>query len=126
VKKITRRSQFPYCLRSIEEVKGICVGGCVDPTIEIMKRHAAHAHCRSGDLFQGWICVRRNYHTRFRLMMLHEAAHLIANKRLETPMHGRKWKQALVKLGGTFKPYSYKVGRFYHMVIDYTYRNTMR
>lgn len=120
--KLTKRSQFPSYARRFKELKGICIGGCVDPDNGFSKGHIAHAHSRPSK-FQGWVCFSYRYHLR-KLVLLHEIAHLIANKRKGIPWHGKKWKDALVKIGGTFKSFSYIYKDRIFTNLDYTYRNT--
>jgi len=121
--KIKRRSQFPKWIRNVKELKGIFVGGCVDKNVGIGDDHIAHAHSANGDPYQGWICLRLKFHLTNKLTMLHEVAHLIANKMPATPPHGRKWKQALLELGGTFKAFQYRRAGKTYKNLDYTYRN---
>lgn len=123
--KITKRSQLPKCVRHIKQLKGICVGKCVNKNGCINKNHAAHAHPYNWDSNQGWICLRYKYRLRQKLTLLHEVAHLIANFDPKTPPHGRKWKQAVIKIGGTFKEYRYRLRGRTYIHIDYTYRNNM-
>lgn len=120
--KIKKRSQFPKWIRNIKELKGIYIGGCVDGS-EIDEEHIAHAHSTNGDPYQGWICLRLRFHLKNKLTMLHEGAHLVANKIPGTPPHGRKWKQAVLALGGTFKAFRYRRAGKTYQNIDYTYRN---
>lgn len=121
--KIKKRADFPSCIRQYKELKGICVGECIDKSVIFKKGHIAHAHCYDGDAHQGWICVRCKYHLKIKMLMLHEVAHLIACKSLSTPPHGKKWREVLLKMGGTYKGYRYKdaSGKI-HETIDYTYR----
>jgi hypothetical protein len=120
--KLFFRSQFPECIRHFKDLKGICVGECVDPEETIGKKHAAHAHSFSRDKYQGWICLKYKYHLKQPLLLLHEIAHLIANKRYSTPTHGKRWRQALLKIGGTFKSFVYRRGNYIYTNLDYTYR----
>jgi hypothetical protein len=119
--KITKRSQFPKCIRHFKEVKGIALRECIEGLD--MGDHIAHAHSDSKDPYQGWICMRYKFLVRQKLTLLHEVAHLIANKSNCTPPHGKKWKQVLLAIGGTFKEFSYKVNKITRTNLDYTYRN---
>jgi len=121
--KIKKRANFPSCIRHYKELKGICVGECIDKNVTIDKNHVAHAHCYDGDPHQGWICVRCKYHLKVKLLMLHEVAHLIACQTKGTPPHGKIWRDVLNQMGGTHKGYKYKdtAGRI-HQTVDYTYR----
>jgi len=120
--KLFFRHQFPQCIRHFKELQGICIGSCIDDGLAIEKKHAAHAHSSSYDRYKGWICLKYKYQLNHPLLLLHEVAHLIANKRKSTPHHGKRWRQALLKIGGTFKSYVYKSGRYRYTYLDYTYR----
>jgi len=120
--KIVSRAAFPKCLQDIKEVKGICAGGCIEG--REWDGMAAHAHAEYPcDEFQGWMCLRHKGILHERLTLLHEAAHLIANKDPRTPGHGKKWKRAVMSIGGTFKGYSYKHSGLTWEYPDFTYRN---
>src|SRR5258708_3203530 len=119
---IKKRSDLPKCVRSFKQLKGICVGACIDKDDVIAKRGKAHAHCHKKDKYKGWICLRYKYHLKERLTLLHEMAHLISPAK---PYHGKKWKAALVKIGGTFKSYTYTHSGIPHKYMDYTYRNNL-
>jgi hypothetical protein len=120
--KITKRSDLPKCLQPFKQLKGICIGKCVNKKLNMADNHAAHAHCY-GDGFRGWICLRYKYQLKQRLTLLHEMAHILANKSPKTPPHGKKWKDAVVKIGGTYKSYSYTHGNLISTYLDFTYRN---
>ncbi len=119
--KILKRAQFPQYAKRFKEIKGICIGGCIDPDDHMAKEHVAHAHSCSGP-FQGWICFRYKYYLN-KLTLLHEVAHLMANKSRLTPPHGKKWKQALLSIGGTYKSFCYSYKNKILKNLDYTYRN---
>jgi hypothetical protein len=123
--KIRKRSQFPKCIRHFKQVKGICIGECIDKNYAIQKGHGGHAHCY-GDQFNGWICLKYKYQLKERLTLLHEVAHLIANADPSVPPHGKAWRDVLVSIGGTFKSFSYTHGNLIHTNIDYTYRPRQR
>ena len=100
---ILDRKQFPKCIQQFECVKGICVGNCIDiSTSWDDKFDAAHAHC-SVDDHQGFICLRYKFQLREKLTLLHEVAHLLVNKSNEYAYHGVKWRETVVKIGGTYK-----------------------
>jgi len=121
--KIKKRSQFPECIRHFKELKGICIGECID-NIQFGKSEAAHAHCYDGDPYQGWICLKHKYQLKSKLILLHEVAHLIANRHIESVPHGKGWKKVLLSIGGTFKSFIYnRRGRKARETIDYTYRS---
>lgn len=123
--KITKKSELPPSIRGFKELKGICIGECINKNNKLMENHAAHAHCFD-DGFKGWICLRRKSQLRERLTLLHEVAHLIANTSPKIPFHGKKWKEAVVKIGGTYKSYRYIHGGYVHEYADYTFRNTKK
>ena|SRR5271166_2423930 len=125
--KIRKRNQFPKCIRRFKQLKGICIGACVDNTSDgISKKHVAHAHCWKGDRNKGWICLRYKYQLKEKLTLLHEIAHLIANADDKVPPHGKKWKKVLLEIGGTFKSFRYTHNGITRQNIDYTYRSTKR
>ena len=121
--KIKKRSLFPKWIRHFKELKGISVQECVDPDLTISDSHIAHAHAGDGDPYQGWICLHYKSTLKNRLILLHEVAHLIANKNPKTPNHGKLWKAAVVAIGGTFKAFVFKRDRKFWRNLDYTYRN---
>lgn len=123
--KITKRSQLPKCIRHFKQVKGICIGQCIDKDDTIDKKHVAHAHSHRDNAYRGWICLRYKYRLRQKLTLLHEVAHLIANSNPKTPTHGKKWKQAVVQIGGTFQAFEYRIGNWISINIDYTHRHNM-
>ena len=118
--KIKKRSLFPKCLQKFKELKGICVRECI-AGID-MTDHAAHAHSASMDAYHGWICLKHAYHLREKLTLLHEMAHLLANTHPGTPHHGAAWKKMVTAIGGTFKAYTYKRGKYTVTYQDYTNR----
>jgi hypothetical protein len=88
-------------VRHIPELKGICVGGCVDKDLIITPDIAtAHAHTT---FFNGWICLKHKYLLKEKLVLLHEVAHLITD--LGAPSHGKEWRKNVVALGGTYKTF---------------------
>ena len=105
---IKKRSKFPKCVRKFKELKGICVGTCIDRFHpENWNNVYAHAHSRNDDdPYKGWICLRDKYILKDRYSLLHEVAHLIADKvDPEYRHHSKKWKEILIKIGGTIKVY---------------------
>jgi len=121
--KIKKRSLFPKWIRHFKELKGISVGECVDSASAISDEHIGHAHACNGDPHQGWICLKYKFHLTNKLTLLHEVAHLIANKKPGVRPHGKEWKKVVVDIGGTFKSFVYKRGSKYYRNLDYTYRN---
>lgn len=120
--KLIRKYQFPKYLRHFKELKGICIGGCVDKT-DINEDHFAHAHPKGG-INQGWICLRYKYQLKMKLLMLHEMAHLLVYT-WNTP-HGLEWREALLAIGGTYKPFTYKRNGIWYINLDYTHRPQKR
>ena len=118
--KITKRKNFPKCIRKFKELKGICIGECVNKNSSIDKNHSAHAHSWSKP--KGWICLRYKYQLKEKLTLLHEVAHLIANSPGTLP-HGKEWKKAVKDIGGTFKSYKYTHNGHVYEYLDFTYRN---
>jgi predicted SprT family Zn-dependent metalloprotease len=112
---IRRRADFPECIRHIKQVKGICIGECIN---EPKKRliDAGHAHC-SEHISYGWICLRTKYLFQNRNILLHEAAHII-NTNTDYRDHGKEWKKIVVEIGGTFKSFRVVGGR---TSLDYTH-----
>lgn len=121
---LKKRKHFPKCIRNFKQLKGICIGQCIDKSCSISPQHIAHAHSAKSDPYRGWLCFRYKYLLKIKLVLLHEMAHLIANKNYKMPPHGKKWKAALLKIGGTFKSFQFKVGKRIYLNLDYTYRNT--
>src|SRR5277367_2206873 len=119
--RITKRKDFPKCVRHFKELKGICIGECIYSNGEIDKDHLAHAHCFFGK-HQGWICLRYRQQLKERLTLLHEVAHLIANVFSDIPPHGKLWKNTVVAIGGTYKSYSYIHNYREYEYLDYTHR----
>jgi hypothetical protein len=116
--KIRRRSQFPKCIRHFKEVRGICIGECVEKC-EINKHHAAHAHCNHND-YPGWICLRRKTQLREKFTLLHEVAHIISCTSNNIPYHGKKWREVVVAIGGTYQSYKSYCKRYIYK--DYSPR----
>jgi hypothetical protein len=114
---ITDRADFPECLRNIKAVNGIHVGGCcwIRPMRRKGKRVAyAHAHhlatgpLGADDPFRGFICLKYRYLLREPFVLIHEAAHIIANK--TTLTHHKEWRACVRKLGGTHRPFTMRNG----------------
>jgi len=87
VQLITRREEFPACVRGFKELKGIAIGCLNDGFID--GEWAAHAHCCRGDKYRGWICLTYKLQLGDRYTLLHELAHILA----ATPNHGKDWAQ---------------------------------
>ncbi len=105
---IRRRSKFPKYVRHFVELKGICVGECINKSLLISTNEEpaiGHAHSDHLDPYRGWICLEHKYLLKEKYTLLHEVAHLIANKFSWIPDHGKEWRKVVVKIGGTFKPY---------------------
>jgi hypothetical protein len=71
------------------------MGGCIDNRRRFTSDEIAHAHSYYSDPHRGWICLRYKSHIKDRLLLLHEIAHLIANKAWDIPDHGKEWKNIL-------------------------------
>lgn len=105
---IKKRSQFPKCVRYFAVLKGICVGECVNKSSTISTEDVpavGHAHADITDPYHGWVCLQYKCQLKEKYTLLHEVAHLIANRYNNTPDHGKKWRKTVVEIGGTFKPY---------------------
>lgn len=76
------------------EVKGIFTGGCVERGEGSSFRAKAHGHLWGE--YAGWICVRAARRLNDRMLMLHEAAHVITSAG-----HTDKWRAKLLEIGGT-------------------------
>ena len=129
MRQLIRRNHkdFPHCLKCVPSVIGICVGECVDRCqphrIRALHDVYGHAHSNHNCPNVGWICVKHKYLLRDKQLLLHEAAHIIVDRVNNDYMtHGKEWKAALVKLGGTFKPYVFKYKGIEWRHNDYTYR----
>lgn len=76
------------------EVKGVFAGGCVERGEGSRFRAKAHAHTKGS--FAGWVCVLSAKRLTERMLMLHEAAHIITGLG-----HVDKWRAKLLEIGGT-------------------------
>jgi hypothetical protein len=105
---IRKRSLFPKCVRQFKELKGICIGECIikGESVDLPgSKGGAHSHAWLGDPYHGWVCLSYKYQLKEKLVLLHEVAHLIANKAPSTPSHGKKWREAVVSIGGTYEEF---------------------
>lgn len=100
---IRKRALFPKCIRHFKELRGISVGGCIKKTP--LAGQMAHAHCNHCCRPVGWICLKYKYQLKEKLTLLHEVAHLIANTSTDVPDHGKKWRDTVVAIGGTYGSY---------------------
>jgi hypothetical protein len=124
---IKKRADFPEVIRNFKQIKGICVGGCVDKDFPIDKKHAAHAHYNKADFYHGWICFRWKYQLKEKFTLLHEVAHIIAGplivkrgKKWMRISHPKKWREKVAEIGGTYYPYySYYKNKKY---LDYSHK----
>jgi len=110
---IRQRSRMPVSVRYYSELKGICIGQCVDKTRTYKNGSAfdnayAHAHVSPSDQYSGWICMEYKYQLKDKLGLLHEVAHLIANKSSSYGFHGKRWRKVVKEIGGTYKPYVFR------------------
>ncbi len=111
---ITKRSEFPKCVRQFKELKGICVGSCIDPFDVSFDRYnyPAHAHIEGTIGRSGWICLRDQSLLNNKPLLLHEVAHLIAGNITPTLLgHGKRWRDIVVRIGGSLEPY-YVMGMY--------------
>lgn len=76
------------------EVTGIFTGGCIARGEGSSFRAKAHSH--TDNPFMGWICVRSAKRLTDRMLMLHEAAHIITGLG-----HVDSWRKKLLEIGGT-------------------------
>lgn len=81
-------------LDKFEQVIGVFAGGCVERGEGSRFHHKAHAHTRGEH--KGWICVLSPKRLGERLLMLHEAAHILTGGG-----HDDKWRAKLLEIGGT-------------------------
>jgi hypothetical protein len=117
--KLTNRAGFPKCIRHFNELKGICIGDCIRQSGPMHEGiggavgGVAHAHPYVSyvSYVSGWICLKFKYQLKERLTLLHEVAHLIANTDVKTPAHGKRWRETVMAIGGTYKPYWCYTGR---------------
>ena len=139
-KFVTRdRKKFPKCIREFEEIKGICVGGCIEDRQQLSHKNTnvssshkkvgkiiAHAHSLPGGKFYGWICLGHLFSLKKKKTLLHEAAHILARTRIgpKIPTHGKEWRKVLNEIGGTYKSYSYKIGKNTYTHRDYSRTRT--
>jgi len=106
---ITDRAKFPLYTQQYDELKGICIGGCIIGGGNIRhnkkpwttKNELAHAHGNFGghkkwERYCGWICVRKQY-LLSKMLMLHEIAHL----KRTNPRHDDSFRKVLLGIGGT-------------------------
>lgn len=109
---ITNRRFFPQFLRKFKQVKGVCLGECVDGcSIEedcLRDCHndgfdiVAHAHSSPADEYRGWICLSTQVLLFDELTILHEVAHI-----LSPGGHDKYWRATLKNIGGTFHKHSF-------------------
>jgi hypothetical protein len=122
---ITKRKDFPKCLRLFKELKGICIGECVNREKLDYNEEVAHTHYYGNPYgFDGWMCLNYKYQLKQKLLLLHEVAHLLVEYDFPlTLAHGKEWKAAVKSIGGTYKSFPL---RFRGIIEnnDYTYRHT--
>jgi hypothetical protein len=122
---LKNRKDFPKCVRQFSELKGICVGECIDKTYAFNPDPMREAgHCHIVGSFEGWICLTRKFQLKEKYTLLHELAHIITHNRygFQIKSHGKEWKKVVVEIGGTYKAYvclGYGKKRRYR---DYTHR----
>lgn len=76
------------------EIRGVFAGGCVERGEGSRFRAKAHAH--TDGAFKGWVCVLSSKRLSERMLMLHEAAHIVSGCG-----HTDKWRETLLRMGGT-------------------------
>lgn len=101
------RSEWPTVLQPFaHQLKGLAVGGCVDPARETRMEGGTLAHChvsRKGRVdFDGWICVKSARVLGFRLLLLHEVGHLLTRRG-----HDDRWRKKVRAIGGRLGPVNY-------------------
>jgi|GEM_PF-4309366 len=108
---IRDRNAFPKCIRFFSEVRGICIGNCIASRalykVAFGTEEVAHAHSMVYDKHNGWICLRYKEQLNQPYLLLHEVAHLLVNKKEYISIHGKKWRDKLIEIGGTVFPYTY-------------------
>jgi hypothetical protein len=121
---IRKRKDFPTVLQPFDCIKGICVGGCINPHDSLEGQETAHAHV-SQDKYLGYICMLYSFQLEHDLMLLHEVSHLLTRK--ERAHHGKAWRQKVIEIGGTVEPYIYSISRFSKMVYPgFNHRGKMK
>jgi len=105
--------RIPAYARKYEELKGICIGGCVVKgygknydgqqwySRRIDEKEVAHAHCVSAGVWFGWICSPYKLILTNKWLLKHELAHLIAEDETHKIGHTKKWKETLLMIGGS-------------------------
>lgn len=88
--RVLKRSEW---LVEHPELKGVCVGGCING-----KRISAYAHAHSSmkDPHRGWVCFRSSNTVSMREIWLHELAHIVTRSG-----HTKRWREFLLQIGGT-------------------------
>lgn len=89
------KDAWPGPLQGRREVRGVCVGGCVDGS-RLSGNRWAHAHTRGNHL--GWICYRNEHVLASREVAIHELAHLV---RGDGGCHDALWRETCLELGGS-------------------------
>jgi len=104
-------ARIPAYARMYEELKGVCIGGCIateygkdedgkawSATVS-NKEVFAHAHNYIDDVWFGFICSPHKRLLTNKWCLLHEVAHLIVHDE----GHTKKWKETVVSIGGSIK-----------------------
>jgi hypothetical protein len=114
--RIIHKRHWPDVLK-LPIVKGVCVGGCIDPEDEAFNGSLfAHAHIKD-DPIPGWICFKSRYLLlpKFECLHLHELAHLVSGIG-----HNERFRRALLSIGGRLDGcYVWHRGRRIHFANDY-------
>lgn len=103
---IKKRSEFPKCVRKFKELKGICVGCCIDK--ELINRDfsnvIAHAHNHPLDVRPGWICLLEKWVLEDEGILLHEIAHLlVGDGNGGFRLHGKEFNKVCKEIGGKIR-----------------------
>ena len=114
--------KIPAYARKYEELRGICLGGCIRygweknwPGVPWPRRkvgpQAAHAHPVGDREFFGWICSPYRFILTNKRLLLHEIAHLIVEDDKGSVGHSKRWKEAVIEIGGSLEEVRLTRGR---------------
>jgi len=116
---IVDRANFPKYSQKYDELKGICIGGCIvngrNANVNGMPwkigDEIAHAHSQSANIgypeyekYNGWICLRKKFYMS-KMTMLHEIAHLYC----KNIWHDDRFRKVLLSMGGTLDETRYGI-----------------
>lgn len=120
---ITERRLLPLFLRKFLQVKGVCLGECIDGE-RIDDHTVAHAHAALTDKYRGWICCASAFTLFDERTMLHEVAHILSPSSNPTRCHDKYWRATVKRIGGTYKTYPQLC--FSIPIRDYTHADPIR